>query len=113
LRIYEETTTSDQTVYIHPATEDWTEGDVTWVDRTAADVWSTPGGVYGADVANFAPDTTGVRVIDLTSLAQSWAGSPASNFGVLLRSTTTADNGAVTFSSRESSNPPPRLIIQY
>jgi len=113
LWIYEETTTSGQTVYVHPLTENWTEGDVTWVDRTAADVWSTPGGVYGGDVANFTSDTSGVRVIDLTTLAQSWVGSPASNFGILLRSTTTGDNGAVTFSSRESGNPAPRLVIEY
>jgi uncharacterized repeat protein (TIGR01451 family) len=113
LWIYEETTASDQTVYVHSLTENWTEGDVTWVDRTAAEVWSTPGGVYGADVASFAPDTAGVRVVDLTSLAQFWVGNPAQNYGVLLRSTTASDNSAVTFSSRESSNPPPRLVIEY
>jgi hypothetical protein len=113
LWIYEETTASDQTMYVHPLNESWTEGDVNWDDRTAVDLWSAPGGVYGGDVANFAPDATGVRVIDLTSLAQSWASSPASNFGVLLRSTTTGDNGAITFSSREGSNPVPRLVIEY
>ena len=113
LWIYEEATTSGQTVNVHPLTESWTEGDVNWNDRTAADLWSTPGGVYGAGAATFAPDTTGVRVLDLTALAQFWVGNPAQNFGVLLRSTTTGDNGAVIFSSRESSNPPPRLVIEY
>jgi hypothetical protein len=58
------------------------------------------------------PDTTGLREINITALTQNWINTPGNNFGVLLRSATTGDNGAVGISSFEGANPP-QLVIQY
>lgn len=109
LLLYENDSNTDQTIYIHRVTTGWSAATATWNSP-----WATPGGDYvTSEVTTFAPDSVGLRTISVTSLAQYWVDNSANNRGLLMRSTTTGDEGEVRFNSLEEGSDPPRLIIQY
>ncbi|MBN1221138.1 MAG: DNRLRE domain-containing protein [Anaerolineae bacterium] len=110
LLLYEKDRNTDQTIYIHRLTTNWSAATATWNSP-----WTSPGGDYvSPEAASFTPDVDGdIKSVDITSLAQYWVDNPGSNFGLLLRSSTTGDNGDVQFKSLEDGTDPPRLIVQY
>ncbi|MDX2093893.1 MAG: DNRLRE domain-containing protein [Kofleriaceae bacterium] len=86
------------TVTFHEVLQDWTEGNATWNNRIANTTWATAGAEPPsrgtATVGTVMPSQTFtgyVVPIDIT-LVQKWANTPATNFGLLLR--TTDSNGA-------------------
>jgi hypothetical protein len=102
-------TNLDLTIFVHRVTTSWSAATATWNSP-----WGTPGGDYFSPAAtSFAPNTTGIRSIDITALGQYWVDNPGSNFGLILRSTTVGDNATVQFESLEGSPDPPRLVVQY
>jgi uncharacterized repeat protein (TIGR01451 family) len=114
LLLYENNTSADQTIHIHQTNASWLESQATWNNRTAANPWATAGGDYNASpTASFLPDATGLRIVEITSLAQFWVDNPGANFGLLLRSTTLSDNADVQFKSLEDGTDPPRLVVNY
>jgi uncharacterized repeat protein (TIGR01451 family) len=107
--VFEKDINLDQTIYIHRVTTGWLASTATWNSP-----WISPGGDYMAsEITSFVPDIANLKSINMTSLAQFWVDNSGSNFGLLMRSTTTGDNGEVQFKSLEDGTDPPRLIIQY
>ena len=109
LLLSEKNVQPNQTIFVHRVTTGWSAATATWNSP-----WTTPGGDYISLAAtSFAPDTTGLRSFNITSLAQYWVDNPAANFGSLLRSTTTGAAGLVQFRSLEDGTDPPRLVVVY
>lgn len=114
LHVYERDKSDDQTIYVHRITNSWNAPEATWLNRETGITWTSPGGDYDPTVvASFPADTNnGYQDIDVTSLVQFWVDNPGSNFGTLLRSTTTGSIIVIEFSSIESAKPP-QLIVDY
>jgi len=114
LRAYERELNNNQTIYLHRVTKSWNEFEATWLNRKTGIPWTTAGGDYDpTEIASFAANVNGAyQDVDVTSLVQFWVDNPGSNFGTLLRSTTTGSTVVVQFDSREASNYP-QLIIDY
>jgi alpha-tubulin suppressor-like RCC1 family protein len=94
-----------------------TDHVVTWSHaKYNTNPWATPGGdATGPSTASFNVAATGaVARSDSGLLAdvRGWVTTPSSNFGWLLKSSTTAAQTAVLFSSREGTNPP-QLSVTY
>lgn len=69
-------------------TEPWVESEVTWNNRTAADLWSTPGGSVAEDWASVEFTTQqGYQPLafDVTALVQGWLAGTYPNYGVLFQ----------------------------
>jgi uncharacterized repeat protein (TIGR01451 family) len=110
LLLYEKNVMPSQTIFVHRVTTSWSAATATWNSP-----WTIPGGDYISPAAtSFVPDTIGIRSVDITSLAQYWVDNPGSNFGSLLRSTTSGASGIVQFRSLEDpAGTPPRLVVVY
>ena len=112
------TTTSTSTVTIAPLVEAWIEGTsngaagiANYSQRTSTQMWTTPGGTAGAQVASFQSNANAVGVDLPASVVQSWVDMPPTNFGVRI------SGGAsdVTFSSSEAvtAENRPELVVTY
>jgi hypothetical protein len=115
LRVYEVDTNAAQTFYVHQASKNWNESEATWyIWRSGTGgAWDNIGGDYNPTaVGNFDADTTGYRSTRIDTLAQFWVYIPTSNYGVLLRSTTTGDTGEVKFQGLGGANEP-KLLVDY
>lgn len=105
-----------QTIFVHQLLTSWVETEATWNERSTGNAWTPSGGGSGTDYASsattsFVADTVGLKVVNITSLAQNWVSNPGTNFGLILRST--GGNGAAGFDSRESGGVIPRLLVSY
>ncbi|WP_285749810.1 DNRLRE domain-containing protein [Lentzea sp. NBRC 105346] len=67
----------------HPLTKSFVEGQATWNRASTATAWTTPGGDFGAATDNVSGITNDPNrhIWDVTSLAQGWVDTPASNNG--------------------------------
>jgi uncharacterized repeat protein (TIGR01451 family) len=113
--LFEKDSDTDQTIYIHQVNASWLESQATWNNRTSTNPWASAGGDYASSsAASFVPDVSStLQEVNITALVQDWVDTPASNFGVLLRSETSGGNTDIQFGSLESSDPVPRLIVEY
>jgi len=100
---------------VHRLTRDWNK-NASWTSpRGDATPWTTPGGDYLATPAASAvidPGSgayNGAYTFRIDTLAQVWANSPASNYGVLLKPTALSN---VSFISFDGSNKP-ELALRY
>ena len=72
----------------HRLTRGFTETTATWAKADATNAWTTPGGDYDPAVLD---NVTGItndpewEVWDVTTAARTWLGTPASNYGLLLK----------------------------
>ncbi|MCX5232014.1 DNRLRE domain-containing protein [Streptomyces sp. NBC_00233] len=103
---------------LRPLTRDFDEATATWVKANATTNWTTAGGDLGAVVADTGAKTNDPARHDwnVTSLAQSWVTTPASQQGVAVRM---ADEAAAQertlFLSSEGTEQRlrPRIVVTY
>ncbi|WP_190156055.1 golvesin C-terminal-like domain-containing protein [Streptomyces litmocidini] len=121
VRLWSTQTAQDTTgaVYeLRPLTRDFDEATATWIKADTATNWTTAGGDFGASVSDTGAMTNDPARHDwnVTSLAQSWVSTPASQKGVVLK---TADEAAsqerTLFLSSEGTEPrlAPRIVVTY
>ncbi|MER7537820.1 DNRLRE domain-containing protein [Streptomyces sp. NPDC097704] len=121
VRLWSTQTAQDTTgaVYeLRPLTRDFDEATATWVKADASTNWTAQGGDFGAVVSDTGAMTNDPARHDwnVTSLAQSWVTTPASQKGVVLK---TADEAAsqerTLFLSSEGTEPrlAPRIVVTY
>ena len=108
--------TNDATLSIFKLTEDWTENEVSWDNRSATSPWTNAGGTFSGTPIDSKILPGGVKLVwmewDITTLVQEWVDFPASNHGLIIQSDQVKD---VKFSSKEAVDPadfPQLLIIQ-
>jgi hypothetical protein len=92
----------EYTIQIHEIARSWIEA-VTWQTQPSHD----------EQISGSFPLTPSICVRSAyldTGLVSAWVDNPATNFGILLKSTT--GNGEAQFSSSESAVPP-RLVVEY
>lgn len=75
---------------------DWSEHQLTWLQRSSGNAWGNPGATAGVDFADVASSTAFVSIAQnrytfgstsaLVADVQAWSDAPASNFGWLLKS---------------------------
>ena len=108
------------TISGHRLNRPWNEMEATWNQATASQSWGAPGAnAVPADREGAALDSReflgdGKRLgLDLTSAVAGWVASPASNYGVALRSASRAVQ--YDFASAESANAAsrPKLLVVY
>ncbi|MFI1714417.1 DNRLRE domain-containing protein [Streptomyces litmocidini] len=102
---------------LRPLTRDFDES-ATWAKADAATAWTTPGGDLGAVTADTGAMTNDPARHDwnVTSLAQSWVTTPASQKGVAIRmADETAAQERTLFLSSEGTEPrlAPRIVVTY
>ncbi|GAI31266.1 unnamed protein product [marine sediment metagenome] len=100
--------------------KNWTETGATWNKYDGINDWQSPG-AEGADdrgttVLGTMPGTAGSHTVTLNSsgiaLVQNWVNNPDTNYGVILRGSSTA--GTRYFSSENSDTANrPKLTIEY
>jgi hypothetical protein len=106
------------TISVHPVQSAWDENTATWITRTGAYIWSTPGGDYGSSLSSQiiynATDT--LYHWGVTDLAAEWHSGHTANNGVLLRGESSpSGNFNKIFASKEDSSSwwVPELDIHY
>ncbi|MFF8842160.1 DNRLRE domain-containing protein [Streptomyces sp. NPDC015127] len=116
------TTGSAGAVYeLHALNRDFDEGAASWNNATATTPWTTPGGDVDAAVADTVSTVTNDPARQswyLTSLAQSWVTTPASNKGVAVKLKDESSSGPqerTIFLSSEAEEPQlrPQLVVTY
>lgn len=73
---------------LRPLEKGFGEGAATWNNNTSTGTWATPGGDYGATVADTVPQWTeevGRHWWDATSLVEDWVATPSSNKGAMVK----------------------------
>ncbi|MGW4701190.1 golvesin C-terminal-like domain-containing protein [Streptomyces sp. NPDC004285] len=121
VRLWSTQTAQDTTgaVYeLRPLNRDFDEATATWVKADASTNWTTAGGDFGASVADTGAMTNDPARHDwnVTSLAQSWVTTPASQKGVVLRMADEAASQERTlFLSSEGTEQrlAPRIVVTY
>ncbi|WP_256341731.1 DNRLRE domain-containing protein [Streptomyces sp. TLI_105] len=121
VRLWSTQTAQDTTgaVYeLRPLTRDFDEAAATWVKADASTNWTTAGGDFGAVTADTGAMTNDPARHDwnVTSLAQSWVTTPASQKGVALKMADEAASQERTlFLSSEGTEPrlAPRMVVTY
>ncbi|MEU6879181.1 DNRLRE domain-containing protein [Streptomyces sp. NPDC046712] len=121
VRLWSTQTAQDTTgaVYeLRPLTRDFDEATATWVKANASTNWTTAGGDFGAVTADTGAKTNDPARHDwnVTSLAQSWVTTPASQRGVVLKMADEAASQERTlFLSSEGTEPrlQPRIVVTY
>jgi hypothetical protein len=101
----------------------WTESAGTWFLRSAGQTWTVPGGEVGTD---FAEDSSGSAFVgsigsitfdstpDMVADVMTWLGSPASNYGWMIKTEDESlEKTAARFSARENPNTSPELTVEY
>lgn len=120
VRLWSTQTAQDTTGAIYelrPLTRDFDEA-ATWAKATATTPWTTPGGDFGAAVADTGAKTNDPARHDwnITSLAQSWVTTPSSQKGVAVKMADEAATQERTlFLSSEGTEPRlhPRIVVTY
>ncbi|WP_143664716.1 DNRLRE domain-containing protein, partial [Streptomyces sp. NRRL B-24572] len=120
VRLWSTQTSQDTTGALYelrPLTRDFDES-ATWVKADSATNWTTQGGDFGAVTADTGAMTNDPARHDwnVTSLAQSWVTTPASQKGVVLKMADEAASQERTlFLSSEGTEPrlAPRLVVTY
>ena len=124
-----------ESVTLHRVTEDWGEsssvanrgegegiaaatGDATWLHTMFnTDLWSTPGGSFfptaSASQAVNAIGTYTWSGAQMVADIQSWLDNPTANFGWILLGNESVSASAKRFNSRENTESPPRLLIEF
>ncbi|MFE7599239.1 DNRLRE domain-containing protein [Streptomyces sp. NPDC057494] len=121
VRLWSTQTAQDTTgaVYeLRPLNRDFDEATATWAKADAATNWTTAGGDFGASVADTGAMTNDPARHDwnVTSLAQSWVTTPASQKGVVLKMADEAASQERTlFLSSEGTEQRlrPRIVVTY
>ncbi|WP_446473716.1 golvesin C-terminal-like domain-containing protein [[Kitasatospora] papulosa] len=103
---------------MRPLTRDFDEASATWTKADAATDWSAAGGDFGAVTADTGAKTNDPARHDwnVTSLAQSWVTTPASQRGVAVKmADETAAQERTLFLSSEGteSRLRPRIVVTY
>ncbi|WP_099052891.1 DNRLRE domain-containing protein [Streptomyces glaucescens] len=103
---------------IRPLTRDFDEATATWVKANATTNWTTAGGDFGAVAGDTGPKTNDPARHDwnITSLAQSWVTTPASQRGVVIKmADETAAQERTLFLSSEGTEQRlrPRVVVTY
>ena len=100
---------------VHRITREWTK-NATWTSpRGDATPWTTAGGDYvETPAASVVIDPgsgayNGAYTLRIDTLAQVWAGSPASNYGLLLKPTSLANVSFISFNGGSK----PELSLRY
>ena len=122
IRCASQKNTSLATFNMHAVLQDWTEADVTWVNRTAAQQWNdglfeSEGGSGNYDTNELCAVTNddGIGIagqwveFPVTSLVDQWVNGGQANCGVVLRAFAEGYNNH-TWDSRETANQP-QLIV--
>ncbi|HRU39797.1 MAG TPA: DNRLRE domain-containing protein [Candidatus Goldiibacteriota bacterium] len=76
------------TITAYAVTKTWAESEASWISRTASEVWTSPGGDYGAALAEpgfLADNNSKVKLVLDKSVVQGWISNPSQNYGVLIR----------------------------
>ena len=116
---------SVEQVQAYSLLQDWQENRVTWKRRMRQDdsdiLWQAPGASQPGADSGATPvgrlekmiDTT--YSVDVTSVVHSWIENPASNYGILLKSSQNSGTAQYSFASSEHSNKRirPLLSIEY
>jgi hypothetical protein len=112
------TNASKDTYQIYDLERPWVEPTTTWLQYAAGQTWEVAGAKgsldRGIQVGSLAASKTGQRNFTLSSsLVQGWVDNPSSNNGILIASSTSADD--LVFSSREAatSGNRPQLSVTY
>ncbi|WP_116641141.1 DNRLRE domain-containing protein, partial [Streptomyces scopuliridis] len=121
VRLWGTQTAQDTTGAIYelrPLTRDFDESTATWVKANASTNWTTAGGDFGAVTADTGAKTNDPARHDwnVTSLAQSWVTTPASQRGVVIKMADEAASQERTlFLSSEGTEPRlhPRIVVTY
>ncbi|MEV7566447.1 DNRLRE domain-containing protein [Streptomyces tanashiensis] len=121
VRLWSTQTAQDTTGAIYelrPLTRDFDEATATWVKADTSTNWTTAGGDFGAVTADTGAMTNDPARHDwnVTSLAQSWVTTPASQKGVALKMADEAASQERTlFLSSEGTEPrlAPRIVVTY
>ncbi|MCM1966355.1 DNRLRE domain-containing protein [Streptomyces sp. G1] len=103
---------------LRPLTRDFDESTATWAKANATTNWTTAGGDFGAVTADTGAKTNDPARHDwsITSLAQSWVTTPASQQGVAIKMADEAASQERTlFLSSEGTEPKlhPRMVVTY
>ncbi|MFF0072528.1 DNRLRE domain-containing protein [Streptomyces sp. NPDC005494] len=121
VRLWSTQTTQDTAgaVYeLRPLTRDFDEATATWAKADATTNWTAAGGDFGAVAADTGAKTNDPARQDwnVTSLAQSWVTTPASQRGVAVKMADEAASQERTlFLSSEGTEPKlrPRIVVTY
>ena len=103
---------------LRPLTRDFDEATATWVKANATANWTAQGGDFGAVAADTGAKTNDPARHDwsITSLAQSWVTTPASQQGVVLKmADEVASQERTLFLSSEGTEQRlrPRIVVTY
>ncbi|MEV7233966.1 DNRLRE domain-containing protein [Streptomyces sp. NPDC051020] len=104
---------------LRPLTKDFDEATATWVKANATTNWTTAGGDYGTAVADTAPAMSNDPARhdwNVTSLAQGWVTTPASQQGVVIKmADEAASQERSIFLSSEATEERlrPRIVVTY
>ncbi|MFI2347971.1 DNRLRE domain-containing protein [Streptomyces sp. NPDC019443] len=103
---------------LRPLTRDFDEATATWVKANSNTNWTTAGGDFGAVAGDTGAKTNDPARHDwgITSLAQSWVTTPASQQGVAIKMADEAASQERTlFLSSEGAEPRlhPRIVVTY
>jgi hypothetical protein len=128
-------TNNAKTIRAYYVMESWVEGTLagsgtadgtTWIKRDTAANWQNSGGYYWTSdiLATGRDEATGQLPLpgafrqgwvafDLTAMVQAWVDGTYANYGILLRSSSSASD-LIQFDSRESTaGTPPQLVVVY
>ncbi|WP_141012942.1 DNRLRE domain-containing protein [Nocardioides sambongensis] len=94
--------------------EAWIDSAVTWNKRTAAQTWTTPGGVWNSSspVVNMNGGTSGYRSFEVDGIVKSWVNNGIDNHGILIRQNEASDR-VIWFRSVDNATNQPRLKVTY
>ncbi|MFV5997498.1 DNRLRE domain-containing protein [Streptomyces sp. NPDC056231] len=104
---------------LRPLTKDFDETTATWVKANTTTNWTTAGGDYGTAVADTAPAMSNDPARhdwNVTSLAQGWVTTPASQQGVVIKmADEAASQERSIFLSSEATEERlrPRIVVTY
>ena len=103
---------------LRPLTRDFDESAATWVKSNATVNWTAPGGDFGAVAGDTGAKTNDPARHDwsITSLAQSWVTTPASQQGVVVKmADEAASQESTLFLSSEGAEQRlrPRIVVTY
>ena len=107
---------SNDSIRVHRITQDWTESEVTWLERRNGRDWDTAGGDYDlSQAAAFDAGTVGWRSVDIATLAQGWLDGSYANYGLLLVPEVAPGNDTNEFTSSDDGDASlhPKLTITY
>ncbi len=106
------------TVRAHQVTDYWIESAVTWryQDKVSTEEWTASGADFSATVLDSETFTDGNKdywaTFNVSAAAQSWAASPATNYGVILEASVSGSKTQVKFNSSNDGTASERPKLQ-